>query len=105
MLRLRVGTVLLALVATAVIAPAAQAGPLIASSPPEASTSNPLAARPPDTLWPVLPDSEVEPWFDVNPTDGDADGIIGDNIVGFYQQDRYSNGGAKGNVAAFSVDG
>ena len=27
------------------------------------------------------------------------------NIVGFYQQDRYSNGGAKGNVAAVSMNG
>jgi hypothetical protein len=42
--------------------------------------------------------SEVEPWIEVNPTNPD-------NIVGFYQQDRYSNGGAKGNVAAASFDG
>src|SRR5829696_2037514 len=98
MLRSRVGTVLLALVATAVIAPAAQAGPLIASSPVEASTSNPLAACPADNLGVVFPDSEVEPWVDVNPANPD-------NIVGFYQQDRYSNGGSKGDVAAVSMDG
>ncbi len=43
-------------------------------------------------------DSEVEPWVDVNPTDPD-------NIVAFWQQDRWSNGGARGNVAGVSFDG
>jgi hypothetical protein len=81
-----------------VIAPAAQAGPLIASAPVEASTSNPLAGCPPDGLGINFPDSEVEPWVEVNPTNPD-------NIVGFYQQDRYSNGGSKGDVAAVSMDG
>jgi hypothetical protein len=42
--------------------------------------------------------SEVEPWIDVNPTDGD-------NIVGIWQQDRWSNGGARGLVAGVSRDG
>ena len=42
--------------------------------------------------------SEVEPWIDVNPTDAD-------NIVGIYQQDRWSNGGARGLVASISSDG
>jgi hypothetical protein len=36
--------------------------------------------------------SEVEPWVEVNPTDSD-------NIVAFWQQDRWSNGGARSNVA------
>ena len=45
-----------------------------------------------------FPNSEVEPWLDVNPTDSD-------NVVGYYQQDRWSNGGSKGNVAAVSFDG
>jgi hypothetical protein len=43
-------------------------------------------------------DSEVEPWVAVNPTDPD-------NIVAFWQQDRWSNGGARGNVAGVSLDG
>jgi hypothetical protein len=43
-------------------------------------------------------DSEVEPWVVVNPTDSD-------NIVAFWQQDRWSNGGARGNVAGVSFDG
>jgi hypothetical protein len=43
-------------------------------------------------------DSEVEPWVDVNPADPD-------NIVAFWQQDRWSNGGSRGNVAGVSFDG
>jgi hypothetical protein len=42
--------------------------------------------------------SEVEPWIDVSPTDED-------NIVGIWQQDRWSNGGARGLVAGVSFDG
>ena len=42
--------------------------------------------------------SEVEPWVDVNPTDPD-------NIVAVWQQDRWSNGGARGLVTAVSHDG
>src|SRR5919201_6049769 len=44
------------------------------------------------------PNSEVEPFVDVNPTDPD-------NIVGVYQQDRWSSGGAHGLVAAVTHDG
>jgi len=43
-------------------------------------------------------DSEVEPWVDVNPANPD-------NIVAFWQQDRWSNGGSRGNVAGVSFDG
>lgn len=46
----------------------------------------------------VFLDSEVEPWIDVNPTDPD-------NIVGIWQADRWSNGGARGLVAGVSIDG
>lgn len=51
--------------------------------------------------------SEVEPWVDVNPTDPDGLGPAqpGDNIVGSWQQDRWSNGGARGLVAGVSMDG
>jgi hypothetical protein len=42
--------------------------------------------------------SEVEPWVDVNPTDVA-------NLVGVFQQDRWSNGGARGLVARFSTNG
>ncbi|NIR32132.1 MAG: exo-alpha-sialidase [Gammaproteobacteria bacterium] len=40
----------------------------------------------------------MEPWVDVNPLDPD-------NIVAFWQQDRWSNGGARGNVAGVSLNG
>ncbi|WP_280151880.1 sialidase family protein [Piscinibacter sp. XHJ-5] len=42
--------------------------------------------------------AEVEPWLEVNPTNSK-------NIVAFYQQDRWSNGGSRANVAASSWDG
>jgi hypothetical protein len=42
--------------------------------------------------------SEVEPWIDVNPMNPD-------NLVGAVQQDRWSNGGARGLVASRSIDG
>src|SRR5215469_14146153 len=42
--------------------------------------------------------AEVEPQVAVNPTNSQ-------NIVGVFQQDRWSNGGAHGLVAGFSSDG
>ena len=44
------------------------------------------------------PHSEVEPWIVVNPVDRQ-------NLVGVWQQDRWSNGGARGLVAGYSRDG
>jgi hypothetical protein len=43
-------------------------------------------------------DSEVEPWVDVNPADPT-------NVIGVWQQDRWSDGGAHGLVAGFSTNG
>ena len=80
------------------LAPGALAAPLSAGPPILASATNPLAGCPPDGSGVNFPGAEVEPWIEVNPTNGD-------NIVGFYQQDRYSNGGSKGNVASVSMDG
>jgi hypothetical protein len=42
--------------------------------------------------------SEVEPYIDANPANPA-------NLVGVYQQDRWSNGGARGNVASVSMNG
>jgi hypothetical protein len=42
--------------------------------------------------------SEVEPWVEVNPTDPN-------NIIAVWQQDRWSNGGARGLLTAVSHDG
>lgn len=43
-------------------------------------------------------DSEVEPFIDVNP-------LNNRNLFAFWQQDRWSNGGARSNVGAVSYDG
>jgi hypothetical protein len=42
--------------------------------------------------------SEVEPWIDVNPTDLN-------NMIGVWQQDRWSNGGSRGLVAGVTTNG
>ena len=42
--------------------------------------------------------AEVEPWVAVNPANPS-------NIIGVYQQDRWSNGGARGLVASITHDG
>ena len=46
----------------------------------------------------VYPESEIEPYIDVNPTEPD-------NLVAVWQQDRWSDGGARGLVSAVSEDG
>jgi hypothetical protein len=46
----------------------------------------------------VFMDSEVEPWLTVNPADPRQ-------VAGLWQQDRWSNGGARGLVAGSSHDG
>ena len=46
----------------------------------------------------VFPNSEVEPWIDVNPTNPL-------NMIGVWQQDRWSNGGARGLVAGVTMNG
>lgn len=46
----------------------------------------------------VFLDSEVEPWVDVSPVDSDI-------VAGIWQQDRWSNGGSRGNVSGISFDG
>jgi hypothetical protein len=47
--------------------------------------------------------SEVEPWIDVTAVDRNDDGLA--DMAGSYQQDRWSDGGARGNVASVSFDG
>ena len=46
----------------------------------------------------VFRNAEVEPWVDVNLADAN-------NLVGDWQQDRWSNGGASGNLSAYSLNG
>ena len=76
----------------------AQAAPLNAGPPVLTSAFNPLAGCPPDGSGTNFPGAEVEPWIAVNPT-------AAGNIVGVYQQDRYSNGGSKGMTATVSTNG
>jgi hypothetical protein len=46
----------------------------------------------------VYPDTELEPFIAVNPTEPD-------NLIGVFQQDRWRDGGAHGLVASYSMDG
>ena len=73
------------------------AGPLVQVSGTSAflgCTADDIAAQ----SGTVFLNSEVEPWIDVNPTEPD-------NVVGIWQQDRWSNGGARGLVSGVSQDG
>jgi hypothetical protein len=73
-------------------------GPLVLASGPSpfaGCTAGVAPGNPPGTNY---VNAEVEPWVDVNPTNPN-------NIVAVYQQDRWSNGGARGLVTAVSHDG
>ena len=66
----------------------------------QVSVSNPYAACPltPDIFGGVnYPDTELEPWVTRNPANAD-------NFSGAFQQDRWSDGGAKGLVAGWSFN-
>ncbi len=49
-----------------------------------------------------FPNTHVEPYVAVNPATVKRDRV---NVVGVWQQDRWSNGGARGLVAGYSFDG
>jgi hypothetical protein len=53
---------------------------------------------PPDVAGVNFLNTEVEPWFEVNPQNAM-------NLAGFWQQDRWSDGGSHGLVAGVSHDG
>jgi hypothetical protein len=78
------------------------AGSLIAGPLVQVSGSSPFATCTADNVGGQSGtnylNSEVEPWIDVNPDNPD-------NIVGIWQQDRWSNGGSRGLVAGVSLDG
>ena len=82
------------------LAAAAWAGVFTASTPTKVSGASPFASCTTDSgqTGTNFPNTEVEPWVDVNPTDLD-------NIVGTWQQDRWSDGGARGLVAGVSTNG
>src|ERR687888_2576089 len=84
---------------------AAVAGPLTVTAPTDVSIPTPF---PPGCGGPTegaiagvnfnFPNSEVEPWLAVSPTNPN-------DVAGFWQQDRWSDGGAHGLVAAVSHNG
>jgi hypothetical protein len=89
------GAVVLVLAAS--VGGAAAAGLVTVSGPsPYASCSN---ANQPGTVY---LNAEVEPQVAVNPATVGTSHV---NVVGTWQQDRWSNGGAHGLVAGFSSDG
>jgi hypothetical protein len=81
---------------------AASAGPLSPGTLVQVSGVSPFLSCTADDVGgqsgTVYLNSEVEPWIDVNPTDQQ-------NMIGIFQQDRWSNGGARGLVARVTFDG
>ncbi|MFC3107037.1 sialidase family protein [Undibacterium arcticum] len=69
-----------------------QSGPVLVSGP------SPFASCTIGGPGTNFPNSEVEPWVAVNPANLS-------NLIGVWQQDRWSNGGAHGLVAGSSFDG
>jgi hypothetical protein len=82
----------IAFAAPAVAAPAT-VGPLVLASGP-----SPFAGCTVGGPGTVYPNTEVEPFVSVNPTNPA-------NLIAAFQQDRWSNGGARGLVTAASFDG
>jgi hypothetical protein len=102
----------LAAVALAVAVLAPQAGAVPADNERPAvpvSGASPIAGCLGDQLGSGtnFVNSEVEPWVAVNPADPDGAGpaAAGDNLIGTWQQDRWDNGGSRGDVTASSFDG
>src|SRR5215213_2378887 len=74
------------------------AGPPVPASGPSPFADCPVGPAPGNDPGTVSPNTEVEPFVAVNPTDPD-------NVIGVFQQDRWSNGGAHGLVASRSTNG
>ena len=89
----------MAVLASATVALAAVVvGPLATASRPSpfaACTDGQSEGPPPGE---VFVNAEVEPWVDINPTDGN-------NVIGTWQQDRWTDGGAHGLDTGISHDG
>src|ERR671935_139258 len=93
-----------ALLAAMAAAPAG-AGPLTVTAPKSISIATPFApgcGGATEGSFPGAnfnyPNSETEPWLAVSPTNPN-------DVAGFWQQDRWSDGGSHGLVAAVSHDG
>src|SRR5437763_10354038 len=103
---MRLATLAAAGVAALVLASTASAGPYTLASTVTASGPSPFTSCTADNVAKqeselgstLYPNAEPEPRADINPTNSA-------NIVGAYQQDRWSDGGARGLVASWSKDG
>ena len=81
-----------AAVLMAVAAAATAADPVVVSGP------SPFASCTIGGPGTNFVNAEVEPWVAINPANPS-------NVIGAWQQDRWSNGGAHGLVAGYSFDG
>jgi hypothetical protein len=99
-MRMRILLFTAAAAAAATLAAGASAYPYLAGAPVTASGANPFASCPFGALGDQVnyPNSEVEPFVAVNPRNPA-------NLVGVFQQDRWSGAGAHAVVAAYSTDG
>ncbi|MDQ4491536.1 sialidase family protein [Sinomonas sp. ASV486] len=84
-----------ALLLTPSVASAATATPPVTASGTSPFATCTLGAAPGAVNY---PNAEVEPWVAVNPTNPR-------NIIGVWQQDRWSDGGSHGLVAGYSTNG
>jgi hypothetical protein len=91
-------TVLAVLVVAAAVAPTPAAGAVDPLTPVSGASPFAVGCEGVRQTGTVFRSAEVEPWVDVNLADDN-------NIVGNWQQDRWSNGGASGNLSAFSLNG
>ncbi len=91
-----VAAFVIALVSVTGLSAASSLGPLVRVSggSPFSSTCDDLAGQ----TGTAYVGSEVEPWIDVNPSNPA-------NMIGVWQQDRWSNGGSRGLVAGFTTNG
>jgi hypothetical protein len=89
------GVAVLAVLVSAQLVLAASIGPATVASGP-----SPFAGCTAGTTatGQVFENAEVEPWVDVNPTDPN-------NVIGVWQQDRWTDGGAHSNDTGYSMDG
>jgi hypothetical protein len=77
------------------MATAAQAEVLVTKPSPFANCTADNVASQPGINY---PEAEVEPWVDANPANPK-------NLIAGWQQDRWSDGGARGDVAGYSFNG
>jgi hypothetical protein len=99
---MRLRSLMTVLVMLAMGGSSASAGPYGTTGTTRVSKGDPFASCTADAVAAQpgrnYPATEVEPWIDVNP-------VNRANIVGIWQQDRWSDGGSRGLVAGVTIDG